>query len=133
MNKYNFISICLLSLLSTACVNNIGEEMQVGKIPITFSVKEINSTNTKVSENAFDKEDEIGLFATFANMDIDQDRYIDNLRLISDGNSNLIPEEEVFYPEGNAELDIIAYYPYDRQGVGGTDLRGSGRVDGIEL
>ena len=117
MNKYSFISICLLSLLLTACVNNIGEEMQVGKIPMTFSVKGINSTNTKVSGNAFDKEDEIGLFATFANMDIDQDRYIDNLRLISDGNSNLIPEEEIFYPEGNTELDIIAYYPYDRQGV----------------
>lgn len=118
MNKYSSASLGLVCLLSTACVNNIiGEDAQPGNIPMTFSVKEISSTSTKVSGNSFDKEDEIGLFATFSDVDIDQDRYIDNLRLISNGNSELIPEREIFYPEGNAELDIVAYYPYDKGGI----------------
>lgn len=118
MNKYSSASLGLVCLLSTACVNNIiGEDAQPGNIPMTFSVKEISSTSTKVSGNSFDKEDEIGLFATFSDVDIDQDRYIDNLRLISNGNSELIPEREIFYPEGNAELDIVAYYPYDQGGI----------------
>ncbi len=117
MNKYNVLGFGLLCLLSVACVNNIDEEIQEGKIPMTFSVKEISSTSTKVTGNSFDKEDEVGLFATFANIDIDQDRYIDNLRLISDGDYNLIPEKEIFYPEGDTELDIVAYYPYNRAGI----------------
>ena len=117
MNKYGSTGIGLLCLFSAACVNNIGEEYQPGNIPMTFSVKEISSTHTKVSGNSFDKEDEIGLFATFSDVDIDQDRYIDNLRLISNGNAELIPEREIFYPEGDAELDIMAYYPYDKGGI----------------
>ena len=118
MNKYSLTSIGLLCLLLSACVNNIiGEDAQPGNIPMTFTVKEISSTSTKVSGNSFDKEDEIGLFATFSDVDIDQDRYIDNLRLISNGDSELIPEREIFYPEGDAELDIVAYYPYDKDGI----------------
>ena len=118
MNKYSSASLVLFSLLLSACVNNIMEEdAQPGNIPMTFTVKDISSTSTKVSGNSFDKEDEIGLFATFSDVDIDQDRYIDNLRLISNGDSELIPEREIFYPESNAELDIVAYYPYDKDGI----------------
>lgn len=123
MNIYYRISVIVLLLCWLAiasCVNNIGgERSQPGDIPMTFTVKEIGNihTNTKLYENSFEKEDEVGLFATFTDVDIDQDRYIDNLRLISNGESELIPERDLFYPESGDKLDIVAYYPYDKKGL----------------
>ena len=52
----------LLALTPTSCVNHINEEIQMGTIPITFSVKVVQS-NTKITDNNFESGDEAGLFA----------------------------------------------------------------------
>ncbi len=112
-----FIGIIgLLCLLLNACVNSIEEgEVSPGSTPMTFSVK-INP-GTKITDNSFDKGDAVGLFAMLASGDIAQSRYIDNMRLVCDGSSNLIPEQEIFYPEGGAELNLVSYYPYEGEGI----------------
>lgn len=101
-------------LLMAACVNQVEEDAPSGgKIPISFAAK-INqsATTTKVTDTAFESGDEIGLFATISGTSIDVERYIDNLKLVCQGGENLIPEEDVFYPEGGVSLDFTAYYPY---------------------
>ena len=106
----------LLALTPTSCVNHINEEIQMGTIPITFSVKVVQSS-TKITDNNFESGDEAGLFAMLSSQGIDQQRYIDNLRLVCDGSTTLIPEREIFYPEGESTLDIFSYYPYQKSGI----------------
>lgn len=48
---------------------------------------------------------------------ISGNRYIDNLKLECGENNQFIPEETVFYPEGDATLDFISYYPYQKEGI----------------
>lgn len=100
----------------TSCVNQIAEEVEVGTVPINFSVQ-VQKAGTKVTGTAFDSGDEAGLFAMLSSVDITGQRYIDNLRLVCDGTDALIPEREVFYPEGESSLDMFSYYPYQSSGV----------------
>lgn len=111
------LAICLAVL--TACVNNISDdELTESNIPITFTAQIKKSTTaTRTSVSAFSAGDPIGLFASISGSNIKGNRYINNLRLVCDENASFIPEKEVFYPEGNATLDFISYYPYQKEGV----------------
>lgn len=102
---------------TTACVNQIEEEVQEGSIPITFSIKQ-GKVSTKVTNNIFDKGDKVALYAMLPEFSIDQKRYIDNLCLTCGSNNTLIPSKDIFYPEGeDATLNFISYYPYCKEGV----------------
>lgn len=103
-------------LILTSCVNQIVDELEVGTVPINFSVQ-VQKVGTKVTGTAFDSGDETGLFAMLSSVDITGQRYIDNLRLVCDGTDALIPEREIFYPEGESALDMFSYYPYQSSGV----------------
>ena len=111
---------CCVALGNTACVNQIAddaeEELEVGTVPIAFSVR-IQKTTTRVSSTTFEKGDKVGLLAMTASNSIRKKRYIDNLQLEYTGNSTLVPKKAVFYPEGDATLDIVCYYPYQSGGV----------------
>ena len=122
--KHHFIkrasiwtSISIL-VLFTACVNQIESETDIkeGNIPINFSIK-IKETATKVSENAFEAGDEVGVYGILTGNQINDERYIDNLLLKYTTGNNLIPEKPVFYPEGDATLDFIAYHPYQPNAI----------------
>lgn len=112
------------SLWLTACVNSINQDIPTeGEIPINFSVK-IEKASTKVTNNVFEKGDQLGLFAILSGSDITEERYIDNLKLKSDGDESLIPERNVFYPEGEGvALDFISYYPYQAEGISAGDSK----------
>ena len=112
----NTALLCSAFFLSclTACVNSIDSEpvVEEGDIPIHFSVKIEKTTTTKVTNNFFDKGDQLGLYAVLSGKSMEEERYIDNLLLKSDGNETLQPEKDVFYPEGeDAALDFVGYYP----------------------
>lgn len=106
----------LIAATMTSCVNHIDDEIQIGTIPIRFSV-EVQKATTKIADNNFENGDEAGLFAMLSSQGIDQQRYIDNLRLVCDGKTTMIPEREIFYPEGESTLDIFSYYPYQKSGI----------------
>lgn len=116
MKKKCFTALCGCILLNAACVNEIATEVSKSDVPITFSVK-IKETATKVSNDAFENGDKIGLYATFTGNKLSGERYIDNLLLTCNNGNTLVPEESVFYPEGDYTLDFVAYYPYTSQGV----------------
>ena len=105
-------------VLFAACVNQIESETDIkeGNIPINFSIK-IKETATKVSENAFEAGDEVGVYGILTGNQINDERYIDNLLLKCTTGNNLIPEKPVFYPEGDATLDFIAYHPYQPNAI----------------
>ena len=111
---YPFVGCCIL--LNAACVNEIETEVKAGDIPITFSVK-IEETATKVADDVFEADDEIGLYAMLSGRSVSEDRYLDNLLLTCGNDQVLTPERTVFYPEGDNALDFVAYYPYREDGA----------------
>lgn len=105
--------------MATACINEIpseNPEIQEGDIPITFSVQ-IEKPATKITDNLFDANDQIGLYALISGDDMAGERYIDNLLLTCGEDNELIPDKDVYYPEGDYTLDFIAYYPYNPEGA----------------
>lgn len=123
MNKQNIsglltavaVACCLQT--NTSCINQIEPEATEGRIPITFSAK-VKKASTKVTGTLFDKGDQIALFATLSGQRLDEARYLDNLLLTGSDDNRLVPQRDVFYPEGNdAALDFTCYYPYTAQGL----------------
>lgn len=116
--------ILLISIvfLNYSCINQVNPDITSGTVPITFST-DITQT-TRVTETSFEQGDRVGLYATLTSNSISQKRYIDNMWLEYGGEEILIPEKTVFYPEGEAKLNFISYYPYQKQGIeaGKTEL-----------
>lgn len=110
--------LCLFLALvtGTSCINKLNDEIKEGSIPISFSLKTGKAT-TKVTQNTFDIGDRSGIFAMLTDNTLAQQRYIDNLLLECGEGNTLIPQREVYYPEGDATLDFISYYPYQKEGV----------------
>jgi uncharacterized protein (TIGR02145 family) len=106
-------------LLGSSCVNKIevdGNDVAEGDIPIAFTSK-VSKAETRVKNQAFDEGDQVSLYAMITPGAIDGKRYIDNLKLEYTGNSSMVPEKTVFYPEGDATLNFVAYYPYQAKGI----------------
>lgn len=103
-------------MLSSSCVNEIDTEITTGTVPIKFSTK-VGNNNTRVTNTAFQKGDKVGLYATLSSTSIKEKRYINNLKLECGDKGTLIPEKTVFYPEGDATLDFVSYYPYQPAGI----------------
>ena len=122
--RFSVMAFVAASLGLTACINSIKQDIPTeGEIPINFSVK-IEKASTKVANNVFEDGDELGLFAMLSGNDITEERYIDNLQLKSDGGESLIPERDVFYPEGEGvALDFISYYPYQAGSISTGDSK----------
>lgn len=81
-----------------------------------FPSKQVKST-TKAAKSTFETGDRTGIFAMLTGNSLDKQRYIDNLLLECGEGSKLIPKKEVYYPEGDATLDFISYYPYQTASV----------------
>ena len=113
------ILFCCCLIMTTACVNEIASEnsgSQEGGIPITFSVG-IKKSVTRIKDDEFYINDPIGLYALITGNTMADERYIDNLLLTCGEDRYLIPERDVFYPEGDNTLDFIAYHPYNPEGA----------------
>lgn len=114
--RTNYVLCLLLALSDTSCINRLNDEIKEGSILISFSF-EASKAATKVTKNTFDIGDRSGIFAMLTGNSLDQQRYIDNLLLECSDNSKLISKKEVYYPEGDATLDFISYYPYQEENV----------------
>lgn len=114
--RTNYVLCLLLALSGASCINRLNDEIKEGSILISFSF-ETSKAATKVTKNTFDIGDRSGIFAMLTGNSLDQQRYIDNLLLECSDNSKLISKKEVYYPEGDATLDFISYYPYQEENV----------------
>lgn len=117
MKNITFKTIYALILLThMACVNNL-EELKESNIPIRFQTDIRPEINSRIVNNSFEKNDKIGLFATVSPATITEKRYIDNALLSYKSEGQLIPEKDLFYPEGEGKLNFTAYYPYQPQSI----------------
>lgn len=109
----------LLSLgLHTACINQLEDEETPaeGQTPICFTAV-VQQPQTKVQNAGLDNGDRLGLFAVLSGKGVNGARYIDNLLLTSGDDDVLTPSRQVFYPEGDADLDFYSYHPYSETGM----------------
>ena len=117
--KKGSILLCFVfAIAAVSCVNQINDEIRESNIPISFVAK-ASKGNTKITKNTFETGDRMGVFAMLTGNGLSEQRYIDNLLLECGEGTTLIPKKEVFYPEGDATLDFISYYPYQAAGMGG--------------
>lgn len=57
--KNGWVGWLAVQLLFVSCVNHIADDVLVGTVPITFTVK-LQKSGTKITGNAFDGGDETG-------------------------------------------------------------------------
>lgn len=99
------------AVMCSGCSNKLEEENMVGTVPINFSAK-IQTPSTRVVDNAFESGDKVGLYATIAGVPLSGNRYVENQSLTATGANSLVADELIYYPVGNANIDVVAYYPY---------------------
>ena len=125
-NKHNLSAIlasCLMwygLLATTACTEQAENTIGQSDTPIQFSVNmatQAHSATTRVTTDAFEPQDQIGLFATLSPAKLSEERYIDNLLLETADGTQFTPEQVVYYPIGDVTLDFTAYYPYQTGGL----------------
>ena len=111
----------LCSILLAACVNHISEEegelVNNGDIPLKFIADIHEVTTTRVISNNFEEGDEVGLFALAGTTTMQEERYADNLHFVRSSNGEFVSDESVYYPDDGVTLNLISYYPYQKNGV----------------
>lgn len=100
----------------SSCVNNIPEEApEPGDIPISLSTSIKN--NLFPTANGFEEDEAIGLYIMVQPSTINKTRYIDNVKLTNTLSEGFIPEEDIFFPEGNTLCDFTSYFPYQQTAI----------------
>lgn len=115
----NYTLLLGLFLCITSCVNNISEgggEEEESDVPVKFFAT-ISQNFTRMTGTAFEEGDNIGLYALTPNGALDGSRYADNLPMVFQKGGSLSSQRPLFYPEGDVELEIFAYYPYRTKGI----------------
>lgn len=109
------------SAVLVACVNHIsedeGEIINDGTIPLKFVAHIHESAKTRVVDNSFEEGDTIGLFALAGNITMQEERYADNLPFVRFADGEFHSDEAVYYPDDGVTLNLISYYPYQKEGV----------------
>ncbi|MFA6812920.1 MAG: fimbrillin family protein [Bacteroidaceae bacterium] len=125
-NLLNRIIIITIFFTFHSCVNNIQEDEEKSTTPLNFIGSIQSLSDSRIVNNGFEKGDEVGLFAMINPDELKEERYIDNMKFIaSETSSSMVftAVESTFYPENNAEMDLIGYYPYQAKGSeSGTSL-----------
>lgn len=112
------LTVAMIPFFTTTCVNSIEEEtveLSPGDIPIKISTN-ILCTQSRVNSNQFEESDAIGLYVLAESQNLNESRYVDNMRFICTS-EGLVPDKEVFYPSGNNKCDFISYYPYQETAI----------------
>lgn len=118
-NKGNLF--ILFPILVAACVNHVTEEEKGisndGNIPLKFIADIQKITHTRIAGNSFEEEDSVGLFALAGATTIKEERYADNLCCVRSSEGEFVSDELVYYPDDGVTLNLISYYPYQKEGV----------------
>ena len=110
----NLLNAIIILLLCTSCINRLNEidEQQSGddKISINLSsrILQAYSNKTRMLENSFEANDEIGIFVLKQTETLSNERHIDNAKFTFNGTS-FISTEEHFYPKPKLLTRLISY------------------------
>lgn len=113
--------ILILPFFITACVNHFSEDKEnvvdSENIPLKFTADIHRVVKTRISDNTFDKGDTVGLFALVGSTTLTEERYVDNLLFKRFENDVFETEETVYYPDDGVAVNLISYYPYNKEGI----------------
>lgn len=123
MNQYSFnaairdtaLSTCILFSLFS-CVNDIQTEEENSIVPVILSTR-IDQNEDNTVENEFEDKDEIGVYILSNSSNLDEKRYIDNMRFTYTKLNGFQPDNTIFFPEEGKTCDFICYYPYQDNGI----------------
>ncbi len=111
------IAQCACILFSfSSCVNDIQKEEEDSVKQVTLSPR-IQQNKNSTDENEFNNNDEIGVYILTNSSNLDEERYIDNMRFTYTATNGFQPEVPVFFPEDSKTCDFICYYPYQSKGI----------------
>ena len=109
-----------VSCLLTSCVNGFSEDEgeKLDKKPFRFTANIMPHQKTRVVGSVFEQNDSVGVFAFLSSTDLTQERLVDNMSFkYSSVNKEFAGSREVYFPEGDALVDIMSYYPYQKMGL----------------
>ena len=119
--KWGIGLILIFPFFITACVNHFSEDGEnttnIDNIPLRFTANIHKVVKTRISGNAFDKDDAVGLFALAGSTTLTEERYADNLLFKRSENDIFETEETVYYPDDGVTVNLISYYPYNEEGI----------------
>ncbi len=120
-NKLFGVLFCvLITLCFTNCINGIPDEdaSLADRIPISISspITCYTIPLTRMSGDAFDLKDTIGLYVLEQPGTLLQKRYLENIPFIC-SSEGFAPESPVYYPYGDGKCDFYSYYPYRKEGI----------------
>lgn len=114
MNKhiFNIACMCALMLGTSSCDNNEIAIEQSEKQKMTFEVVHPSEQiATRVSGNAFEVNDQIGVYVTDRDVPLEiGGNYVNNAKLTY-SNSTWAPESPIYWNDGT--YNVYAYFPYD--------------------
>lgn len=110
VHPYIYIIICQLLIIS--CINSIpnDDETEDGDTPITFSA---SLSNGGELTDAFRENDALGLYIVAEPVTLEQKYFINNTKLTYTTNS-IIPQKDIYFPEGENTYRFIGYFPYKK-------------------
>lgn len=119
--KWRIGLILILPFFIMACVNHFSEDGEnttdAANIPLRFTADIHKIVKTRISDNTFDKDDSVGLFALAGSTTLTEERYADNLLFKRSENDIFETEETVYYPDDGVAVNLISYYPYNEEGI----------------
>ncbi|MDD3037502.1 fimbrillin family protein [Bacteroides sp.] len=113
--------ILILPFFITACVNHFSSDKEnvvdSESIPLKFTANIHKVVKTRISNNTFDKGDTVGLFALVGSTTLTEERYVDNFLFKRSENDVFETGETVYYPDDGVAVNLISYYPYNKDGI----------------
>lgn len=106
------LSAFVLILTATSCKKNTGQNAIAAENTVHFTSSIGGKTNTKVTGNAWETNDNIGLFV---NKSTDNSTIDTNKKYTTTGNGNFTPvgsTNAVSYPIDGSSVNFVAYYPF---------------------
>ncbi len=124
-------SMVLCALIFYSCVNHISDEDPLSDAEVPIQLSTHASGTTELPQQGFRENDVIGLYGLIYPNTLSDARYLDNIRLTCDASLNFIPEKEIFFPKGEDKCELVAYFPYQKEGLeaGKSQLEVSVRSD----
>lgn len=116
LNLKRGIILSVFPLLASACSNHSFEGNEVpdsSNLPLKIA----GDIRTRVADNRFESGDEVGLFALVESTTLKEERYVDNMRFVYSSDGEFVSEETVYYPDDNVKLNLLSYYPYQKEGI----------------
>lgn len=114
----------LFLLISLALFSCEGEmiDKSLGARPANINAI-ITNTNNRMSGDAWENGDSIGIYMKRENIDLNAGILADNIKYVNYGSSTFSaanPDEEILFPFNGSNVDFIAYFPYKKDIVNHT-------------